>query len=103
MKFADLPRRKAEESKTEIDPSGVKFPVEFPLKRPLKAASGETVDTVTLREPGVGDLERADEGSGGHGKMIRLIADLSEHAPDDIRKLSAADYRDMQDTLGAFL
>lgn len=103
MKFEDLPRRAADGEKKEIDPAGVKFPVEFELRSPLGGAGG-SVTVITLREPTVADVERADEaGPRGHGKMIRLLADLSELAPDEIRKLSAADYRDMSDTVSCFL
>lgn len=104
MKFKDLPRRAADSDKKEIDPAGLEFPVQFELRRPVAANGGADVKTVTLREPTVADVERADAaGTGGHGKMIRLLADLAELAPDDIRKLSAADYRDMSDTVSCFL
>ena len=103
-KYEDLPRRAADSDKREIDPAGVEFPVRFQLRRPVAANGGPDVKTITLREPTVADVERADAaGTSGHGKMIRLLADLGELAPDDIRKLSAADYRDMSDTLSSFL
>ena len=103
MHFKDLPRRDAEGAKREIDPAGVKFPVDFDLRAPLDA-DGRAVAEVSLREPTVADLERADEaGSRGHAKMIHLLADLAGLAPSDIRALSAADYKDMSDTVACFL
>lgn len=103
MKFADLPRKAADDEKREIDPAGVQFPVDFELRRPLDLA-GKELKALSLREPTVADMERADEaGSTGHAKMIRLLADLSGHAPDDIRKLCTADYRDMSELVNAFL
>ena len=103
MHFKDLPRCPAEDAKREIDPAGVKFPVDFDLRSPI-AVDGKNLDTATVREPTVADLERADEaGSRGHAKMIHLLADLAGLAPSDIRALSAADYKDMSDTVACFL
>ena len=42
-----------------------------------------------------------EEGDEGHGKIARLIADLSDQAPDDSLNFGAADHRDMRNLLAA--
>lgn len=103
MKFEDLPRRAAPKSEKQIHAEKVVWPVEYDLLSPIEAASGEKIAQLILREPRQGSLELADEESGGHAKMRRLLADISEQSPDDLRKLGALDYRNLSGLVGSFL
>ena len=72
------------------------------LKYPI-TINGLQVDSVTMRRPTVGDLLDAERG-GADDKTaeIRLMANLCQLAPDDIKLLDLYDYGKLQTQLGKF-
>lgn len=73
--------------------------VTVPLRRPIEA-HGETVTSITLREPLGGDIARIGMpvnviGVGGHvdtAVVAAYIAELGGIPPSSVAKLSAADF-----------
>ena len=72
------------------------------LKHPI-TADGREVAELTLRRPKVRDLERMDKVAGEMAKVVALVADLAELAPDQVRELDAEDFSAVAEALGDFL
>jgi len=66
------------------------------LSRKAKA-NGVEVETLKMREPTVGDQERAQEStSSDTATEVQLFASLCQVSPDDIRGLPLRDYKRLQ-------
>jgi hypothetical protein len=71
----------------------------------VKAATinGEKVTEITMREPTVGDLKRAQKSKGTDAeKDVFLIANLCEIAPADIDALTLRNYSRVSECLALF-
>lgn len=97
-KYEDLPRDKA----GAIKPLEVEFPVEFGLSSSIKS-SGAELESLSLREPTVADLEIAEKQDSGLDRMLRMLSLLADASPDDLRALGTRDYARLQDLVGSFL
>ncbi len=98
MNYEDLPRD--EESKAILIEE-VQFPIRFPLLSPLKGA--ERTGDLEMREPTVLDLELSNKESGDIGRTIKLLSNLLELSPDEVRALGTRDFARLSNTVSAFL
>lgn len=72
------------------------------LSRPAKFHGAEQA-AVRMREPNVGDLEAFQESKESEPKReIRILANLCECTPDEIRALPARDYARLQAAFALF-
>lgn len=77
--------------------------VDITLSKPANIEGVKTT-AVRMREPTVGDQEVASERSGSDAsREIAAIADLCGLAPDDIRKMTARDWKRMQTAYLSFI
>lgn len=66
------------------------------LKKPL-IIDGVSFDSLDMREPTVDDQLAADKAKGTPGEQeVFMFANLCGVAPDDLRRLSLADYKKLQ-------
>ncbi|RRJ96868.1 phage tail assembly protein [Opitutaceae bacterium TAV4] len=74
------------------------------LQHPFKKADGTQCAEVTLRRPLVRDI-RIMHNSGGtdFDKGSRLAANLAELSPDDIDRMDAADFSEIERTVQGFV
>jgi len=77
--------------------------VDVPLATPLEI-EGTKVTALRMREPLVSDQEVTAEMSGSDtAREIQALANLCEVSADDIRRLTARDYRRLQTAYLGFL
>jgi hypothetical protein len=77
----------------------------FTLRKPLVLGKGEeavTYDTLTLREPNAGELEKATKEGTNVGVSITLIALIARIPRKAVEQLSQRDLREVSDYLGGF-
>lgn len=99
MKYEDVPRDGA----GEVIAAEVEFPVEVDLLRPVEVG-GRKLESLSLqREPTALDLELCFRRDGDMTRMIHLVANLAELAPDEVRSLKAVDFTRLAQVAGAFL
>jgi hypothetical protein len=73
------------------------------LNKPLMV-SGAKVSSLVMREPTVEDQIVMDEMTGSDiVKEVAMFANLCQMAPEDIRKLTLKDYRQLQEVFKAFV
>lgn len=65
-------------------------------------AHGETLFSITLREPKVGDLLVMDGITGDNARNIALIAKLADIPPSSVHALSIPDYQKLVAVLDDF-
>jgi len=65
--------------------------------------NGQNRTSVTMRRPKLRDFEAVDAIHGDIEKSVRLIANLSEMTPDEVRELDMTDYRRVNEVLEGFL
>ena len=98
MKFEDLPR----DDKGDIEPLKAEFPVEFDLSTPIEA-DGRKLESLSIREPTIRDVEIADQEKTGLARMLRVVSLVAEVSPGALRALGTRDYVRLQEMLGSFL
>lgn len=77
--------------------------VDVKLKRPLNI-DGAEVTMLRMREPTVADQLAIDDIKGGDtAREITLMANLCEIAPDDVKKLTLHDYKEVQKAFLGFI
>ena len=77
--------------------------VDVKLKRPLNIAGAE-VTMLRMREPTEADQLAIDDIKGGDTtREITLMANLCEIAPDDVKKLTLHDYKEVQKAFLGFI
>ena len=74
----------------------------FTLHYPFEF-DGQTIEQITLRRPTVLDLEAIEGEENATTKSIAMLANLSGLTPDTIRRLDAADYNRISETVLDFL
>lgn len=68
------------------------------LKYPVKLASGQSLEKLTLRRAKVADLRAAARGNATPEEQeVALIALLAGITPEDVLELDLADYKALQD------
>lgn len=72
------------------------------LSRPFEV-HGTKVTSVRMREPTVGDKLAADGKGSAASQEIAMLANLTEIAPDDIKRLPLKDYKRLQVGLLGFI
>lgn len=73
------------------------------LKYPVEH-KGETVEVLTMRRMKVRDQLAADKKGGSNAEVeVTLFSNLCEVAPEVIKDLDIADYRELQKTYKGFL
>ncbi len=73
------------------------------LSRPVEM-NGAKVSQLRMREPTVGDQERAgDSGGSDTQREIMLFSSLCEVSPDDIRNMGMRDYMRLQQAYTLFI
>jgi len=75
---------------------------EITLQYPIEA-NGTTRKTVALRRPKVRDFEVVNAIKDEFEQAVRLIANLSEMTPDEVREIDMADYKKIQEIISGFL
>ena len=96
-KYEGLPRDEA----GDIEPLKVEFPVEFSLSTPVEA--GSRLESLSLREPTVADVEIAEKEKSGLARMLRILSLVTDASPDELRALGTRDYTRLQELIGCFL
>lgn len=70
--------------------------VDIELARPIQIA-GAAVKALRMREPTVGDqISAGDPEKGAQEWELRMLTNLCEISPDDLKKVSIRDYRKLQ-------
>lgn len=77
--------------KTEIK---LQYPIEF---------NGQKRAVISMRRPKLRDFEAVENVTNDIEKSVRLIANLSEITPDEVRELDMVDYRKVNAVLEDFL
>jgi len=72
------------------------------LKYPIDV-NGAEVKSVSVRRMTVGDLEIANLEKNEFAKSIRMVATLTDLAPDDVRKMDSSDFMKMSVLVTDFL
>jgi hypothetical protein len=72
------------------------------LRYPIQI-DGVQIKWLPLRRVIVADLEMMNEEKTELAKSIRLVSLVTEMAPDDIRRLDAADFNQISDQVSGFL
>jgi len=72
------------------------------LKYPIEV-NGAPLSSVAMRRLTVGDLEIANTEKTDLGKSIRTVAMSADLAPDDVRKMDAADFTVLSEMVADFL
>lgn len=67
------------------------------LKYPVKLATGQTLEQITVHRPCVGDLRAVAQFGSDVEQEIALFARLAGLVPEDIDLLDFADYQAIQD------
>ncbi|MEM7047002.1 MAG: phage tail assembly protein [Pseudomonadota bacterium] len=97
--YKDIPRDK----KTgDILVNEVRLPIMDRLLSPI-TVDGTEIKDVSVREPTVLDLEVANKEVSELGKTSRLLAQVMNLAPDDIKKLGSRDFSRLGSLVAAFL
>jgi hypothetical protein len=77
--------------------------VTITLSRPLEV-NGAKLETLTMREPTVGDQLAASKVKGDEAeKEVAFFANLCEIAPADVQRLPVRDYARLQAAFGGFI
>ncbi|AWT13627.1 phage tail assembly protein [Stenotrophomonas maltophilia] len=75
---------------------------EITLTRPRQVSGMETA-VLRMREPTVEDMERYQDDKGSDAQReVRMIANLCEISPDDVRKMPLRDYARLQAGVALF-
>lgn len=99
MQYKDLPR---DEETGKINALEVEFPIEFPLAAAVESG-GVNVDTLSIREPNIGDVEISNREKDGLTRTMRLLSLVAELPVDDVRRMGTRDYARLQELLEVFL
>ena len=75
---------------------------EIKLEYPIEC-SGQVRKSLTMRRPKLRDFEAVDNVINDIEKSVRLIANLTELSPDEVRELDMVDFRRVNEVLEGFL
>jgi hypothetical protein len=73
------------------------------LTRPLKDDKGNEINTLTLREPNLGDLMKADKFTGNVGKVAAIIASQTGIPIPVLEAMGGRDFRVCDKVIDGFL
>ncbi|MDA8230147.1 MAG: phage tail assembly protein [Magnetospirillum sp.] len=76
-------------------------PLVLTLRKPV-AFAGQTVESLTLREPTAGEMEKADGAASAVASNILLIAFVAGVTPGSVRLLCKRDYEEAVAYLAGF-
>ncbi len=75
------------------------IPLSFPIE-----IGGRTISDVTIRRPKVGDLRRMEKHKGSDfDRTMRVLADLTELAPEELDELDTSDLQALSKVLEGFM
>lgn len=97
--YEDLPRET--ETKSLIVDQIV-FPINYNLLTPV-TVDGEKIEKVVVREPTVLDVEIAYREKAEFDKIKRILAQVMELKPDDIKQFGSRDFSRLGELVVAFL
>lgn len=97
-KYEDLPR----DGDGDVIAGEVAWPVEIKLLRPVETG-GRKIESLSLREPCALDIELCWKHDGDVTRVVHLVANLAELAPDEVRALKAVDFLRTSQAVAAFL
>ena len=97
MKYRELPR----DEQGDILAEEIRFPVEVPLLKPVKADEG-TRSVLQVEEPLVRDIEIANREKTRVGAGIVLIALVSDLTPEQARGMGSRDFKRLSELVGSF-
>jgi len=97
--YKDLPRNK-ETGDILIDQ--VVFPIHDTLLRPI-TVDGQKIEKVTVLEPTVLDIETSNQEATELDKTKRILAQVMELKPDDIKQFGSRDFSRLSELVAAFL
>lgn len=75
-------------------------PLTIKLKKPLKAADGESIKELVLREPVVSDLIAAEKFGGVVSKTIAMISSMTQIPIPVLNSMSLPDFRTCDNLIG---
>ena len=67
------------------------------LKYPMRLATGQTLNKVTVRRPRVGDLRAVAHLSSDAEQELTIFARITGLVPEDLDELDLYDYKQVQD------
>ncbi|EGV38451.1 phage tail assembly protein [Neisseria weaveri] len=70
---------------------------EIKLKYPVRLATGEMLEKLTLRRPKVGDIRAVAGLATDAEQELAIMARISGLVPEDLDELDLADYKQVQD------
>lgn len=85
-KYEDVPR----DDSGDIEPLKAEFPIQFRLSTSIEPGGGK-LESLTLREPTVRDIEIADKEKTVLGRILHLLSLVADASPDDLRGLGTRD------------
>ena len=97
--YKDLPRDKKTENLL-IDQ--VVFPIHDTLLKPI-TVDGQKVEKVIVQEPTVLDIETSNQEATELDKTKRILAQVMELKPDDIKQFGSRDFTRLSELVAAFL
>ena len=97
--YKDLPRDKKTENLL-IDQ--VVFPIHNTLLKPI-TVDGQKVEKVIVQEPTVLDIETSNQEATELDKTKRILAQVMELKPDDIKQFGSRDFTRLSELVAAFL
>ena len=97
--YKDLPRNK-ETGDLLIDQ--VVFPIHDTLLKPI-TVDGQKIEKVTVLEPTVLDIETSNQEATELDKTKRILAQVMELKPDDIKQFGSRDFTRLSGLVAAFL
>ena len=97
--YKDLPRDK-ETGDLLIDQ--VVFPIHNTLLKPI-TVDGQKIEKVTVLEPTVLDIETSNQEATELDKTKRILAQVMELKPDDIKQFGSRDFTRLSGLVAAFL
>ena len=97
--YKDLPRDKKTKNLL-IDQ--VVFPIHDTLLKPI-TVDGQKVEKVIVQEPTVLDIETSNQEATELDKTKRILAQVMELKPDDIKQFGSRDFTRLSELVAAFL
>ncbi|RDH91913.1 MAG: hypothetical protein DIZ77_09375 [endosymbiont of Seepiophila jonesi] len=80
----------------------VVFPIHDTLKRPI-TIDGQKIDKVVVQEPTVLDIEASNAESTELDKTKRMLAQVMDLKPDDIKQFGSRDFKRLSELVSDFL
>lgn len=97
--YKDLPRNK---ETGDLLTDQVVFPIHNTLLRPI-TVDGQKIEQVTVLEPTVLDIETSNQEATELAKTKRILAQVMELKPDDIKQFGSRDFARLSELVAAFL